>query len=265
MSFKAKGLHARRFKTLRTIGALILREMVTTYGRSPGGYMWAVIDPIGGIVILTIAFSMAFSSPALGNSFPLFYATGYLPFMFYSDLSVKIGQAIRYSKPLLAYPGVTFTDAILARFLLNTLTHMMIFVAIIGSLFAMSPSRSELDYACILNALSMAGLIGLGVGTLNCFLVMRFPIWERLWGILNRPLFLMSGIFFIYDFIPPPFSSMIWFNPLIHVTGEMRKGFYSSYRGEYVSIVYGYGFAMICLFLGMVFLSRYHRELTNNN
>ena len=31
-----------RFATLRTITALILREMATTYGRSPGGYVWAI-------------------------------------------------------------------------------------------------------------------------------------------------------------------------------------------------------------------------------
>ena len=29
----------RRFATLRTVLALMLREMATTYGRSPGGYL----------------------------------------------------------------------------------------------------------------------------------------------------------------------------------------------------------------------------------
>ena len=33
----------RRFATARTIMALILREMSTRYGRTPGGYLWTVV------------------------------------------------------------------------------------------------------------------------------------------------------------------------------------------------------------------------------
>ncbi|MEL6475009.1 MAG: sugar ABC transporter permease, partial [Pseudomonadota bacterium] len=33
----------RRFASLRSIIALMLREMATSYGRSPGGYLWAVL------------------------------------------------------------------------------------------------------------------------------------------------------------------------------------------------------------------------------
>lgn len=264
MSFNAQGLHARRHKTARTVFALILREMVSTYGKSPGGYLWAVLEPVGGIAILTIAFSMAFNSPALGTSFPLFYATGFLPFMMYSDLGVKIGQSIRYSRPLLAYPAVTYTDAIIARFILNTLTHLLIFTLIIAGIMLFFSPRAELSYGPIVNALAMASVIGLGVGTLNCFLTMRFPIWERLWGIINRPMFLMSGVFFIFDLIPAPFSDILWFNPLIHVVGEMRTGFYQTYSGDYVNVWYGYGVGMACLVLGQVFLARYHRDLVNN-
>ena len=36
-----------RFRALRTITALILREMGSTYGMSPGGYVWAVLQPVG--------------------------------------------------------------------------------------------------------------------------------------------------------------------------------------------------------------------------
>ena len=36
----------RRFASFRAIGALILREMATSYGRSPGGYIWAILEPV---------------------------------------------------------------------------------------------------------------------------------------------------------------------------------------------------------------------------
>ena len=42
----------RRFATVRTSVALMLREMVTTYGRSPGGYIWAVVEPVAAATAL---------------------------------------------------------------------------------------------------------------------------------------------------------------------------------------------------------------------
>ena len=96
--------------TLRTIGALFIREMSTTHGRNAFGYAWAVLEPVAGIALLSLVFSLAFRSPSLGTNFPLFYASGLLPFMAYMDVSQKVAQSIRFSRQLIFYPGVTFVD-----------------------------------------------------------------------------------------------------------------------------------------------------------
>jgi ABC-type polysaccharide/polyol phosphate export systems, permease component len=59
------------FASFRAIMALILREIATTYGRSPGGYVWAVLEPAAGIALLTLIFSAGFRSPPLGTVFSL--------------------------------------------------------------------------------------------------------------------------------------------------------------------------------------------------
>lgn len=264
MSFSAQGLHARRFKSLRAIIALLLREMTTSYGRSPGGYLWAVLEPVGGLAVMTLAFSMAFRSPALGDNFPLFYATGYLPFIIYTDLVAKVSHAIRFSKSLLFYPAVTFVDAIVARFILNALTQIVVFFLITTGITWYFDTGNIIDYAAILNAICMALMLGLGVGTFNCYFASRFPVWERLWAIFNRPMFLISAVFFLFEGIPEPFRSYLWYNPLVHIIGETRRGFYATYSGDYVSPTYVYSIALFCFFIGLVFLNRYHRELIIN-
>ena len=40
-----------RFRMVRTVIALMLREMSTTYGRTPGGYVWALMQPLGSIIV----------------------------------------------------------------------------------------------------------------------------------------------------------------------------------------------------------------------
>ncbi|UWQ14583.1 ABC transporter permease [Aliiroseovarius sp. M344] len=264
MSFSAAGLHARSFKTFRTIFALMMREMVTTYGRSPGGYLWAILEPVGGLTVMSIAFSMAFSSPALGNNFPLFYATGFLPFMMYSDLAGKLGKSLIFSKPLLFYPSVTYLDALVARFLLNGLTHLMVLYILLFSIITIFDTGNILTYPSILNAVCMALAFGFGVGVFNCFLLARFSIWERVWGIITRPLFIISSIFFLMESLPSQARDILWYNPLVHIVGVMRRGVYATYDATWASPIYVYGISMVLTFIGLVFLARYHRELLNS-
>ena len=89
--------------------------------------------------------------------------------------------------------------------------------------------------------MGMAALLGLGVGTLNCVLIGFFPTWKNVWGVVTRPLFLVSGIFYTYDSVPAAFQHVLWYNPLVHVVGMMRSGFYGVYRDEYISVPYVLG------------------------
>lgn len=253
----------RPLATTRTVVALMLREMATTYGRSPGGYVWAVLEPVGGIAILSFAFSLFLHRPALGTNFPLFYATAYLPFTLYAQLSQKIGQSLQFSKPLLAYPSVTFVDAVLARFLLNTLTNVVVFVLVIGAVHAIYGLAAILDWPAILLSLAMAAALGLGIGAMNCYLRAVFTVWDTVWGIVNRPLFIVSGVFFLYEGVPMTVQGLLWWNPLIHITGEMRRGFYPSYQASYVSPAYVFTVALIPLALGLLLLRRAHRDFLN--
>ena len=72
---------------LRVLFALIVRDMNAKFGRSVGGYLWAVAEPLGGIVLLAVAFSLALRTPPIGTSFLFFYATGIIPFTLYGSIA----------------------------------------------------------------------------------------------------------------------------------------------------------------------------------
>lgn len=158
--------------TLRAIGALILREITTTYGRSPGGYIWAILEPAAGITLLTLVFSIGFRTPPLGTSFALFYAAGILPLMMYTDISTKLAQTIQFSRALLAYPRITFLDALIARFILNFLTQMMVHFIVLGFIVIFLQPTTTLDYSKIGQAYLLTVALAIGIGTLNSFLTL---------------------------------------------------------------------------------------------
>ena len=216
------------------------------------------------MALLSAVFALAFDAPPLGRSFPLFYASGYLLFAFYSDLAQKIGVSLRYSRPLMAYPAVTWLDALLARFLLNTLTHLLVVGIVIATMLALA-GQTVADPLGLLAALSTAAFLGLGLGTVNAYLFERWPIWERLWAILNRPTFLLSGVLFLPDAIPRPFQDWLWLNPLTHVLTGMRAGLYDGYAPEGWMPAYPVAFASILLLFGLLLLRRDARELMWRN
>jgi capsular polysaccharide transport system permease protein len=253
----------RKFATFRAISALVLREMATRYGRSPGGYAWAIIEPAGAIIVLGIAMSILVRVPPLGSSFVLFFATAYLPLTLYQGIASNVGRCINFSRALLLYPAVTWVDAAIARFILTALTEVVVMMIIYTTIITITNDRSGLDLVIIVQAVSLACFLGVAIGTLNCVLFGLFDVWMQVWGILTRPMFLVSGVFFLYDDMPASVQSILWWNPVLHITGLMRRGFYSTYDAPYVSITYVMGVSAICLFLGVILLGRYHRDILN--
>ena len=252
---------SRRFATVRAVLALMLREMATTYGRSPGGYLWAVLEPVGGIAILTLIFSFGFNAPSLGTNFPIFYATGVLPFMMFNSVCNRVSTALLFSKSLLAYPAVTFVDALIARFIVNTVTQAMVAYVVFGGILLIYETRTLPDPVLIAQSLGLTAALALGVGTLNAYLIARFAVWQVVWSILTRPLFLVSGIFFLFNAMPHPMRDVVWYNPLIHVVGIMRAGFYPTYDAEYTSMAYVVLVSLVTFAAGLLLLRRSHRDL----
>jgi capsular polysaccharide transport system permease protein len=245
----------QRYSAFRSITALILREMASSEGRVLGGYLWAVIEPVAAITLLTLVFSAAFHSPPLGNDFAVFYASGYLPFALYSDLAQKAGVSLRFSRPLLAYPAASWMDAILARIILCVLTHAVVVFLVLGGLVLRSPDHLSISPAPIVAGFGLVALWGASLGVLNAYLFGAFPIWERLWAILGRPLFLLSGIVFLPDSLPAPYAGWLALNPILHGVGLVRSGLYAGYSVDYAQTLPFVLSALLPIAIGLGFLT----------
>lgn len=262
MSRAPRSLRMPRFA--RVIFALIMREMLTSYGKSSAGYLWAILEPVGAIAMLSIAFSLILKTPALGDSFPLFYATGYLPYMMYNTLQSKVTVCLRENTKLLFYPRVTYADAIIARFILVFATQLLVAFIVFAGLIWVQDVNQRIEVHLIFQALLIAAYLGLGIGVLNAVLIFIMPAWRNIWQIVTRPMFIISCIFYLFDTLPHWVQGILWFNPLVHLVGHTRVGFYSTYSGSYISLIYPTAIGTGCLLLGLVLLRRHAQELINN-
>lgn len=245
----------------RSVWALMLRELASRYGRTPGGYLWALLHPLGVIVMLAYAFSLLQKTPTLGTSFLLFKATGFLIVRYFTVLGAVSGHALSYSRSLLLYPRVAWIDAVLARFILNALVLTAVCALILGGIFAYDRVETFIDWPLVILACGLTAAMGFSLGLLNCYLFHRFEIWQQIWSILTTPLFLISGVIILYEDMPRAAQEVLWFNPLLHLTGLMRAAFYPVYRPDYISFIYIGLWCLVPLVIGMMLMHLFHRDL----
>ncbi|MDW9394360.1 ABC transporter permease [Sinorhizobium meliloti] len=248
---------------VRVVGALLVREMSTRFGSKPGGYVWALLDPAAHILLMTAIFQAIARAPALGTSFALFFATGYIAFQFYQATTSYLNAAVKANKALLSYPNVAPVDTIVARLILQMGTTSLVAFIVLGSIVATMRVETQVHWPSILEATALACLFGLGVGLINCVLFLKYPLYEQVFSIVNRPLFLISGVFFLPDSIPAPYRDLVLINPLVHVIMGFRQGFYPEYRAIGLDMSYLYGIAFLTLFTGMLVFTLSRKTLRN--
>ncbi len=247
----------------RVVAALLIREMEARFGSKPGGYVWTLLDPAANVALLTLIFQAVARAPAIGTSFPLFFGTGYIGFQFYQAMAVYLNGAVRANKSLLSYPNVAPIDTIVARYILQLVTTVAVAAVVLSVIMAWMRVPPELSWPPIVEAAFIASVLGLGVGLTNNVMFVKYPLYEKIYNIVNRPLYLISGVFFLPDAIPHPYREILLLNPLIHVTMYFRTGFYDEYRASGLDISYAYTSAFLTLFFGMVLFSASSTLLRN--
>jgi len=239
----------------------MLREMATRYGRSPGGYVWALVEPLGMILVLSIGFSLLLRNPPLGHSFLFFYASGFLPFTVFMKTTLFVQSALRYSRPLLNYPVVSWFDVSAARALTNGVTMCTTSVVLIAGILAYLPGVQPIDPGPVAAAFFGAFVLGIGVGLLNGVLMGFFPVWATLWNILTAPLFIVSGVIWIFEDLPAVAQSVLQWNPLVHLLAQARSGFFPSYAPQFLDPAFIWALALAALASGLLLMRRFHLEI----
>lgn len=222
----------------RVIIALMLRELRTRFGRTQMGYLWAVLEPVTYIATMTFIFDLFGRPPRIGDSWPVFFATGVLTFLTYRKLSSSLANAFTANQSLLVYPIVKPIDTLAARALLEFATKLVVilivFAGIIVLLNAPLPTRPE----HMIVALVLMAVLGFGIGTISAVITRKMPSWPHIDSIIQRPLIFISGVMFVPDSLPNNIREWLEWNPILHGIEWMRYGYYDTYRADTIDIMY---------------------------
>ena len=245
---------------LRVLLALILRETRATFGTSSFGYIWAVVTPTASISLLVFIFSLVDRQPPFGSSLALFFATGVLTLQFFNELSTKLMSVFNANRALLTYPIIKDVDTLLARSALIITTYLLIMFVFHSALFAIGLAHFPSHVEQLLYAFFATALLGVGMGIVNAVIISLWETWSQIQKVLTRPLFFISGIFFVPSLLPPEAVNVLRWNPVLHLIEWFREGFYPNYNSLILDRLYPIYIGIALLLAGLAG-ERFFRKL----
>lgn len=95
-------------------------------------------------------------------------------------------------------------------------------------------------------------LLGFGFGTLNAVIVSLWDTWAQIEKVITRPLFFISGIFYVPSRLPREARDLLQWNPVLHLVEWFRHGFYPNYNSTLLDMWYPVGIGAGMLLLGLL-------------
>jgi capsular polysaccharide transport system permease protein len=236
---------------IRVIGALILRETRTRFGTSRLGYIWALLEPIVHIAVLSIVYLVFMRRAPVGTSLSLFFVTGIIPYFLYDKTAQRLAGAINANRALLHLALVKNLDVIVGRALLELATILLVLLLLLTTLYSLGQMVNVyIEPLIMAQAIALTWLLGLGIGSINAVLNTMIKSWDMIFKMLTRPLYLLSGVFFMVERVPPPFGDYLRYNPLVHSIDLFRSAFFPGYGRYTIDVSYLASWAVVTVLIG---------------
>lgn len=246
----------------RVIGALLLRELLTRYGRNNIGFLWLFVEPmmfVGGI-------SAIWSWIRVGPSnIPIaaFALTGYCSMLLWRNMPGRCIDALQSNLSLLYHRPVIIPDIYISRVLLEILALSGAFVALGIAFFALGWIPAPEDAMQVLGGWLLTAWFAVGLGWTFGGLSEKLPVIGTLWPPASYILMILSGTFFLADALPQEIREVLLWLPMLSAIEYLREGWFGSLFLPHYDIFYVMVFNLCLTFAGLSLVRQSGTDLTN--
>lgn len=212
---------------LRVIEALVMREVLTRYGRENLGFLWLFFEPILFCAAVALSWTLIRDKGAHTElSVPAFALTGYCSVLLWRHAANRCSAAVAPNMNLLFHRNVRVIDLYLSRLILEILSVTTAFL-VLTLLFA-ALGFCELPRYPIYAIQGWLLLIffSIGLGLVVGCLSAHYEGFARFWQVSIFVFFPLSGAIFMVDWLPTAVRDAVLWVPTVHATELLRHGFY---------------------------------------
>ncbi len=228
---------------LRILGALIVRETYTRFGRDNIGFAWIVVEPVLFTLAVILLWTAIIGKQGGHDDVPVvaFLLTGYMPLQMFRHGTMHLMRCMQVNAELLYHRDISVLIMYLARLFTELIGAFGGFVITVALFVLWGFAEPPVDVPFMVAGFLVYMLFVSGFAILLGALSERAEIVEKLWPPLGYITVPLSGTFYMLDWLPPEARDiLVWF-PL--VTGiEMIRG---GYFGPDVRVYYEWEGAVI--------------------
>jgi capsular polysaccharide transport system permease protein len=223
----------------RVLHALMMREVITRYGRDNLGVLWLVGEPMIFTLGVTTLWSLAKLSHG-GTGIPIvaFAVTGYSSVLMWRNATSQCSGGIEANKPLLFHRSVLIIDVFLTRIALEIVgaSGSFIFLSFFFIFIGWMPVPDDL--LLVLAGWFMLAWFGASLALLVGAGTAFSPLVHRLWHPIAYLLFPMSGAAFMVEWLPKKLQEIVLLLPMVHGVELLRHGYFGDVVRTHYDIAY---------------------------
>jgi len=224
MSKLAAGWRVQR----RVISALMLRELVTRFGRENIGFLWIMAEPLLFAILVGVLWRVMKGPEEHGVSVVAFIATGYIPLTLFRNTLQRSVKVFSVNGSLLYHRQVKVLDFILVRFLVEFIGAMMAYFFIAIVLIAVGEFPVPNNLGIFLLGWFLYSWFTLSLVMVLAPLSEKSDVLEKLVPVTTYIMIPFSGTFTMISWLTGPARDGLWWSPFVHAMEMMRDGIFGS-------------------------------------
>lgn len=233
------------------IGALIMRELHTRFGRENIGYLWLFAEPL----LLAFAVALLHSQhelPLSGNIRTIPFAiAGYTLFIMFRSTVSRAESLLEANAPLLNHRRVTILDMVIARAALEIASALLVLALLLSAAAMLGFAEWPADPLLVGIALLLMGWFSFACSMCITFLSHESHAIGRLVHPLLYLSLPLSGAFFSMTWFSGPIRELLSWVPTVAIFELLSMGQFAGYTDEYAGLAYPIACCAVLSVLGM--------------
>lgn len=245
----------------RVISALIIRELVTRFGRENIGFLWVMVEPLLFASLVGILWRYMKGPEMHGVSVVAFVASGYIGLTLFRNSVSRSIRVFTVNGSLMYHRQIKVLDFIFVRFLIEMIGAMMafLFIGLLLIPFGLFPMPADLG--ALIAGWSLYCLFTFSLCLVLAPLSELSDALEKLVPVTTYVMIPFSGVFNMTSWLTPEAQKVMYYSPFVHGMELMRYGIFGDRVNAQWDVAVPIAASMIFLLIGLALCRRVRRVL----
>lgn len=238
------------------IKTLMMREMITRFGREGLGFLWLIGEPLMFVCGVIVLWSLIKPEYEHGIRVAAFVMTGYMCLLLTRHVISYNLSALTANVGLLHHRQISVLHIYASRNILEVLGSSTAFVVVYFILFCLGQVGLPHDILLVYSGWLILTGISIGFGILFSALALQFDLMERLVGVIQYLMIPATGTFFMVGWFSERVRNIILLIPFPNAVEMVRGGVFGEFVPTYYNPLYAIAWAAGLNFVGLILLAR---------